>query len=152
MNFTLRTTIMHFYPILNSKDTGTMLRRNFKKIRIMYVKNSIKKPDSPIIFMKIIKEGTRTMSAVNDERGQISTSKVIWDGTIDSSEVLETILKVIMNKLVLTIYLIQVSRSLIQRGVLTVMLIFRMKYLLLPRSRRMHVHYMAHYLVHAKVV
>jgi hypothetical protein len=33
--------------------------------------------------MKIIKERTWTMSAVNDERQQVLPSKVIWDGTID---------------------------------------------------------------------
>jgi hypothetical protein len=36
--------------------------------------------------------------------------------------------------------------------VLNVMLIFWMKYLLFPGSRKMHTHYMAHYLVHARVV
>jgi hypothetical protein len=41
----------------------------------------------------------------------------------------------------------------LERGVdCTVMLIFWMKYLLLPRSRRMHAHCMAHYLVHVRVV
>jgi hypothetical protein len=60
--------------------------------------------------MKIVKERTRKMSAVNDERRQVLPSKVIWDGTIDRFEVLETMLKVIMDKLVLAIYLIQVSR------------------------------------------
>jgi hypothetical protein len=35
MIFILRTSIMHFYPNLTLKDTGTMLRRNLKKIRIM---------------------------------------------------------------------------------------------------------------------
>jgi hypothetical protein len=61
--------------------------------------------------MKMVKEGTRTMSAVNDERRQVLPSKVIWDRTIDRFEVLETMLKVIMDKLVLVIYLIQVSRK-----------------------------------------
>jgi hypothetical protein len=37
--------------------------------------------------MKIIKERTRTMSAANYERRQVSPSKVIWDGTIDRFEV-----------------------------------------------------------------
>jgi endonuclease III len=41
MIFTLRTSIMHFYPNLILKDTGTMLRRNLKKMGIMQVKNSI---------------------------------------------------------------------------------------------------------------
>jgi hypothetical protein len=37
--------------------------------------------------MKMVKEATRTMSAVNDERHQVLPSKVIWDGTIDRFEV-----------------------------------------------------------------
>jgi hypothetical protein len=35
MIFILRTSIMHFYPNLTLKGTGTMLRRNLKKIRIV---------------------------------------------------------------------------------------------------------------------
>jgi hypothetical protein len=42
MNFTLRTSIMHFYSKLTLRDTGTRLRRNLKKTRIMQVKNSVK--------------------------------------------------------------------------------------------------------------
>jgi hypothetical protein len=34
-DFILRTLIMHFYPNLTLKGTGTMLRRNLKKIRII---------------------------------------------------------------------------------------------------------------------
>jgi hypothetical protein len=37
--------------------------------------------------MKMVKERTHTMSAVNDERHQVLPSKVIWDGTIDRFEV-----------------------------------------------------------------
>jgi hypothetical protein len=37
--------------------------------------------------MKIVKERTRTMSAVNDERRQLLPSKIIWYGTIDRFEV-----------------------------------------------------------------
>jgi hypothetical protein len=44
-------------------------------------------PDHPSTFMKMVKERTRTMSTVNDERSQVLTSKVIWDGTIDRFEV-----------------------------------------------------------------
>jgi hypothetical protein len=40
-------------------------------------------PDHPSTFMKMVKERTRTMSAVNDERRQVLPSNVIWDGTID---------------------------------------------------------------------
>jgi hypothetical protein len=44
-------------------------------------------PDHPSILMKMVKERTRTMSAVNDERFQVLPSKVIRDGTIDRFEV-----------------------------------------------------------------
>jgi hypothetical protein len=37
--------------------------------------------------MKMVKERTREMSAINDERRQVLPSKVIWDGTIDRFEV-----------------------------------------------------------------
>jgi hypothetical protein len=37
--------------------------------------------------MKMVKERTRTMPAVNDERRQVLPSKAIWDGTIDRIEV-----------------------------------------------------------------
>jgi hypothetical protein len=45
------------------------------------------KPDHPSAFMKMVKERTRTMSAVNEERSQVLPSKINWDGTIDSFEV-----------------------------------------------------------------
>jgi hypothetical protein len=44
-------------------------------------------PDHPSTFMKMVKERTRAMSAVNDERLQVLHSKVIWDGAIDRFEV-----------------------------------------------------------------
>jgi hypothetical protein len=34
-DFILRTSIIHFYPNLTLKGTGTMLRKNLKKIRII---------------------------------------------------------------------------------------------------------------------
>jgi hypothetical protein len=37
--------------------------------------------------MKMVKERTRALSAVNDERRQVLPSIVIWDGTIDRFEV-----------------------------------------------------------------
>jgi hypothetical protein len=44
-------------------------------------------PDHSSTFMKMVKERTREMSAVNDERRQILPSKVILYGTIDRFEV-----------------------------------------------------------------
>jgi hypothetical protein len=41
----------------------------------------------PSTFMKMVKEITRTISAVNGERRQVLPSKVIWDGTINRFEV-----------------------------------------------------------------
>jgi hypothetical protein len=62
--------------------------------------------------MNMVKERTRTISAVNDESLQVLPSKVIWDETPKTFlKYLETILKIIMDKLVLAIYLIQVSRK-----------------------------------------
>jgi hypothetical protein len=37
--------------------------------------------------MKMVKEQTRTMSTLNDERRQVLPSEVNWDGTIDRFEV-----------------------------------------------------------------
>jgi hypothetical protein len=37
--------------------------------------------------MKMVKERTQTISAVNYERCQVLSSKFIWDGTIDRFEV-----------------------------------------------------------------
>jgi hypothetical protein len=76
--FTLRISIMHFYPNLTFKDIGKFLGRNLNKIRVMLVKTSIK---SQAILR------TRTLSAVNDERRQVLPSKVILDRTIDRFEV-----------------------------------------------------------------
>jgi mRNA degradation ribonuclease J1/J2 len=67
-------------------------------------------PDHPSTFMKMVKGRTRTISAINDERRQVLSSKVIWDGTIDRLKYLETMLKVIMDKLVFAIF-IKVSRE-----------------------------------------
>jgi hypothetical protein len=44
-------------------------------------------PDHPSTFMKMEKERSRAMSAVNHKRRQVLPSKVIWDGTIDRFEV-----------------------------------------------------------------
>jgi hypothetical protein len=131
--FILQTPIIHFYQ---PKPDFEGYRKNSKK-KFKEIQNYIsdeefhQDPDHPSTFMKMVKERTQTMSAVNDEKLQVLTSKVIWDGTIDHFEVflkyLETMLKVIMDKLVLAICLIQVFRSLIYRRVLTVMLIFWMK-------------------------
>jgi hypothetical protein len=44
-------------------------------------------PNHPSTIMKMVKERTRTMSAVNDERRHVLPFKVIWDGTIDRFEV-----------------------------------------------------------------
>jgi hypothetical protein len=44
-------------------------------------------PDHPSLFMNMVKERTGIITAVNDERRQVLSSKVIWDGTIDRFEV-----------------------------------------------------------------
>jgi hypothetical protein len=67
--------------------------RNYAKKEFEESQNCIgkeefhQKPDHFNTFMKISRERTRTMSAVNDERRQVLPSKVIWDGTVDRFEV-----------------------------------------------------------------
>jgi hypothetical protein len=103
--------------------------------------------------MKMVKERIRTMSAVNDERRQVLPSKVIWDGTVDRFEVFKSNVEVHYGQTGAG-YLFDSSfqYTYLERWVLTVMIIFWVKCPMLPRLRRMHAHYMAHYLVHARVV
>jgi hypothetical protein len=87
MIFILRTSTIHLL-----KPDFERYRNNAKK-EFEENKNYIgdeefhQEPDHPSTFMKMGKERTRTMSAVNDERHQVLPSKVIWDGTIDRFEV-----------------------------------------------------------------
>jgi hypothetical protein len=112
-------------------------------------------PDHPSTFMKMVKELTRAMSAVNDERRQVLPSKVIWNGPIDRFEVFRNNVEGHYGQIgagcLIIWFKFPGSLAYLER-VLTVMLIFWMKCLLLPRSRRMPAHCMAHYLVHARVV
>jgi hypothetical protein len=109
-------------------------------------------PDYPSTITKMVKERTWTMPAVNDERRQVLTSKVIWDETIYRFEVFRNNVEGYHGQIGVG-YLFDSSfqKAYLER-VLTVILIFWMKYILLPRSRRMPAHYMVHYLVHARVV
>jgi hypothetical protein len=104
--------------------------------------------------MKMVKERTRTISAVNVERRQLLPSKVIWDGTIVRFEVFRNNIEGHYGQIVAD-YLFDSSfqEAYLERGVdCYVMLIFWMNYLLLPRLKRMPAQYVAHYLVHARVV
>jgi hypothetical protein len=61
--------------------------------------------------MKMVKERTRTMSAVNDERRQVLPSKVIWDETIDFIEAFRNNVESHYGQIGDGIYLIQASRT-----------------------------------------
>jgi hypothetical protein len=102
--------------------------------------------------MKMVKERTPTMSAVNDERRQVLPSEVILNGTIDRFEVFRNNVEGHYGQIGAGYLFDSSFQEAYLERMLTVMLIFWMKYLLLPRSRRMQVHCMAHYLVHARVV
>jgi hypothetical protein len=102
--------------------------------------------------MKMVKETTRAMSAVNYERRQVLPSKVIWDGTINRFEVFRNNVEGHHGQIGADYLCDSSNQEAYLERVLTVMLIFWMKYLLLPRSRRMLAHCMAHNLVHARVV
>jgi hypothetical protein len=80
MIFTLSISINTFFPNLTCMDTGTTPRSNLKKTRIKEGEEFHQEPDHPGAFMRIVRERTRTMSAVNDERHQVLPSKVIWNG------------------------------------------------------------------------
>jgi hypothetical protein len=103
--------------------------------------------------MKMVKERIRTMSAVNDERRQVLPSKVIWDGIMEHFEVFRNNVEGHYEQIgVGYLFYSCFQEAYLERGMFNAMLIFWMKYLLLPRSRRMPAHYMAHYSVHARVV
>jgi hypothetical protein len=92
------------------------------------------------------------MSTAKDKRRQVLPSKVIWDGIIDRFEVFRNNVESHYGQIGAG-YLFDSSfqEAYVER-VVDFMLTFWMKYLLLPRSRSMHAQYMAHYLVHARVV
>jgi hypothetical protein len=105
--------------------------------------------------MKMVKERTRTISAENDERRQVLPSKVIWDGTIDRFEVFRNNVEGHYGQIgACCLFDSWLQEAYLERGVdcYVDLLIFWMKHLLLSRSRRMTAHFMAHYLVHARVV
>jgi hypothetical protein len=63
--------------------------------------------------MKMAKERTKTMSAVNDERRQVLPSKVIWGGTIDRFEVFRNNVEGHYGQTGAGYFFIQISRRLI---------------------------------------
>jgi hypothetical protein len=69
--------------------------------------------DHPSTFMKMVKEITRTISDVNDERRQVLPSKVILDGTIDHLEVFRNNVESHYGQTGAGYYLIHASRRLI---------------------------------------
>jgi hypothetical protein len=102
--------------------------------------------------MKMVKERTRKMSAVNDERSQVLPSKVIWDGTIDRFEVFRNIVEGHYGQIGAG-YLFDSSfqEAYLKRGA-DCYVDFLDEVPSASRSRRMPAHCMAHYLVHARVV
>jgi hypothetical protein len=86
MTFTVIFSIMHFYPNLNLRDIGTMLRKEFEENQNYVVDEFYQHPDHSFTFMKMVKERTLSISAVNDERRQVLPSKVILDAATDRFE------------------------------------------------------------------
>jgi hypothetical protein len=87
MTFTVIFSIMHFYPNLTLRDIGTMLRKEFEENQNYVGDEFHQHPEHPFKFMKMVKERTLTISAVNDERSQVLPSKVILDAAIGHFEV-----------------------------------------------------------------
>jgi hypothetical protein len=69
-------------------------------------------PDHPSTFMKMIEGRSQALSAANDERRQVLSLRVIWDGSIDRFELFRNSIEVIMDKLVQVTYLIRIFRLL----------------------------------------
>jgi hypothetical protein len=88
MIFILRASIMHFYPRLTFEGYRNNAKKEFEENQNYIGDEELhQEPDHPSTFMKMVKERTRTIPAVNDERHQVLPSEVIWDGTIDRFEV-----------------------------------------------------------------
>jgi hypothetical protein len=71
-------------------------------------------PDHLSTFMKMIMGRSQAISAANDERRQVLSSRVVWDGSIDCFEFFRSSVEgqVIMEKLVQDIILIRIFRLL----------------------------------------
>jgi hypothetical protein len=109
-------------------------------------------PDHPSTFMKMVKERTRTMSAVNDERRQVLPSKVISDGTIDRFEVFRKNVEGHYGQIGAgNLFDSNFREAFLERGV-ECYVDFLDEVPSASQIKKMHVHYMAHYLVHARVV
>jgi hypothetical protein len=76
MIFTPRISIMHIYPNLTFEGYKNNAKKEFEENK-NYVGDEEfhQEPDYPSTFMKMVKERTRTMSAVNDERRPSITFK-----------------------------------------------------------------------------
>jgi hypothetical protein len=72
-----------FLPEPDFKEYRNNAKKEFEENQIYIGEEFHQKPDHPSTFMNMVKERTRTMSAVNDERRHVLPSKVIWDGTIN---------------------------------------------------------------------
>jgi hypothetical protein len=76
MNFTLRNIIKKIYPNLNMRDTGmNNAKKEFEENHNYIGEEFHQEPDHPSTFMKMVKERTPTMSAVNDESRQVLPSR-----------------------------------------------------------------------------
>jgi hypothetical protein len=76
-----------FLPKLDFEGYRNNAKKEFDENQNYIGQELYQELEYPSIFMKMVKERTRTISAVNDERRQVLPSKVIWDGTIDRFEV-----------------------------------------------------------------
>jgi hypothetical protein len=112
MIFTLRTSTMHFLPKPDFEGYRNNAKKQFEQNQ-NYVGDEEfhQELDHPSTFMKMVKERTRTMSAVNDERLQVIPTKSSGMEPLTVLKYLETKLKFNMDKWVLAIYLIHVSRK-----------------------------------------
>jgi hypothetical protein len=71
---------MHFYHNMNLRGGyRNNAKKEFEENQNYIGEEFHQDPDQPSTLIKIVKERTRTISAVNDERRQVLPSKVIWE-------------------------------------------------------------------------
>ena len=96
-----------FLPKLDFEGYRNDVKKRYEDDQNMLDVDEHQMPDHSRTFTKMIKLRGNEFSAANDERLQVLSPCIIWDGSIDRFEVLETMLKVIMEKLVKDTNLIQ---------------------------------------------
>jgi hypothetical protein len=75
-----------FLPKSDFEGYRNSAKKEFEEQQDYLATDEYQEPDYPSTFMKMIKGRANALSTANDERCQVSSSRVIWDGNIDQFE------------------------------------------------------------------